>query len=408
MSIRNVFVDKQFPVGNSDQGDTGTEDVRVSLLSIDGSNTPGFKRLKKKDLPANPVTLYGSSRAVGRADTYFMGTDNDSNPKVYRAYGPAYSDFTSPPSSMNADAASLAARRNLASLSDMSVNMAQAFGERKQVMNMLATTATRLSHGFLCLRRGNVRGCFIQLGISVRYNEKSRSVDKYRKQFSSDPQKAAANLWLELQYGWRPLLNDLYGSAEMLANYHVARDSDSVFAIKKIRSVGVINDKLITDVNDITAFGSSRYFRQLIWSSKACYSYRYRVENDLLRYSSMFGMTNPSLLAYELTPFSFVIDWFLPIGKYLEASTATNGLSFVSGTLSIKSLGESSGFSILDQSRETGNSWYNVTHPPSKSVVYNRTPLSSFPANPSPVFKNPASLIHAANAIALLVQIFKK
>jgi hypothetical protein len=43
------------------------------------------------------------------------------------------------------------------------------------------------------------------------------------------------------------------------------------------------------------------------------------------------GLLNPLSLAWELLPYSFVIDWFLPIGDYLAATTASAGMTWVNG-----------------------------------------------------------------------------
>jgi hypothetical protein len=47
--------------------------------------------------------------------------------------------------------------------------------------------------------------------------------------------------------------------------------------------------------------------------------------------ANRLGVINPLAIAWELYPFSFVIDWFVPIGSVLTAATATAGLEFVSG-----------------------------------------------------------------------------
>ena len=39
------------------------------------------------------------------------------------------------------------------------------------------------------------------------------------------------------------------------------------------------------------------------------------------------GFDNPALIAYELMPYSFVVDWFYNIGDYLQSQTALAGLS---------------------------------------------------------------------------------
>lgn len=53
-----------------------------------------------------------------------------------------------------------------------------------------------------------------------------------------------------------------------------------------------------------------------------------------LRTLNQLGLMNPLALAWELVTFSFVIDWFLPIGPVLNAMSAPTGLLFVDGSIS--------------------------------------------------------------------------
>lgn len=46
---------------------------------------------------------------------------------------------------------------------------------------------------------------------------------------------------------------------------------------------------------------------------------RFKINNPDLLLPAKVGLTNPLSVAWELIPFSFVVDWFLPIGKYLDA-----------------------------------------------------------------------------------------
>jgi hypothetical protein len=55
-----------------------------------------------------------------------------------------------------------------------------------------------------------------------------------------------------------------------------------------------------------------------------------------LRTLNQLGLLNPASLVWELVPWSFVVDWFCPIGPVLNAMTAPAGLTFVTGTLSCK------------------------------------------------------------------------
>jgi hypothetical protein len=57
------------------------------------------------------------------------------------------------------------------------------------------------------------------------------------------------------------------------------------------------------------------------------------LDNPSLAYLNTFGLINPLSIAWELVPWSFAIDWFVPVGKTLEAVTATVGLIFNGGRI---------------------------------------------------------------------------
>ena len=58
----------------------------------------------------------------------------------------------------------------------------------------------------------------------------------------------------------------------------------------------------------------------------------YYMDNPLLVSLSSLGLTNPVDLVWEELKFSFVVDWFLPIGNWLQTWDAGLGWRFKSGT----------------------------------------------------------------------------
>lgn len=52
------------------------------------------------------------------------------------------------------------------------------------------------------------------------------------------------------------------------------------------------------------------------------------------------GLTNPLLLGWELIPFSFVADWFIQVGDYLETLDALIGVKRIAITRSVKQRSE--------------------------------------------------------------------
>lgn len=48
------------------------------------------------------------------------------------------------------------------------------------------------------------------------------------------------------------------------------------------------------------------------------------------------GLTNPLDVAWEVLPFSFVVDWFIPIGNWLNVLDAMHGYRFRAGSWTLR------------------------------------------------------------------------
>lgn len=288
-------------------------------------------------------------------------------------------------------------------LKDQSVNLAQMIGERRQTANLLATTAVRLSTAVSALKRGNFSGAGRALGLSTSAKKNSQ----YKTRFEKDPSKATASGWLELQYGWVPLLSDVYGSAELLAQKAMDKTFEKVSA-----AVTVKKKTSSSPVAGVTVVAERTFtIRKYVWFSTS----------ELQHTMAQIGLTNPLHLAWELMPWSFVVDWFIPVGNFLSSLDAASGLTFSSGgrtsfsraTTITYAQRKTAGAPLtsyptcvaaptgLIEESEGSNSSVSV-------VTCIRNPIFEFPGVVIPSFKNPLSMTHAANAIALLTTTFKR
>jgi hypothetical protein len=55
------------------------------------------------------------------------------------------------------------------------------------------------------------------------------------------------------------------------------------------------------------------------------------ISNPNLYLANKLGFVNPAVIAWELVPFSFVVDWFVPVGNFLSQWTDFVGLSLQNG-----------------------------------------------------------------------------
>lgn len=282
------------------------------------------------------------------------------------------------------NAALIAAR---VKLKGMKVDLGTAFGERKQLARMLGDTATNLAKSFRSLRRGNVRGAMDALGISSKKRE---------PRGSNIPKK-----WLELQYGWLPSVSDAYSVASRLESREAG---DWRVTAKALRSREVEGEFSISPV-----YSSPSSTQACVVKAKAVHSAFVRIDalpaNDLLHTLASLGVTNPLLVAWELTPLSFVVDWGWALGDWIESLDAMLGYSTAttSTSLLIRADWEDKGQSLVESSvRYTRNNYVGTKRMVGlKRVVSDGVPIPTLPR-----LKDPRSLGHMANGLALLTQAF--
>lgn len=255
------------------------------------------------------------------------------------------------------------------------VNLGVAFAERNKTAKLVGDTATSLFKSLRALKRGQVRHAMDLLGITSSRRE---------PRGSNVPKK-----WLELQYGWKPLLSDVYNACDALSK----RDGRDWRVTVKGRASEVESrgyTRLSFDAFDMTASRRTSSFVRIDAFPS----------NEVLISLQSLGITNPLIIGWELVPFSFVVDWFLPIGSWLESLDATLGFKDFSCSVSTLTKGvwigrgrfhEDTNFVYL-------NDFVEVKH--YTNLVRTATQHVPFPKFPR--FKDPRSLGHMANALSLL------
>jgi hypothetical protein len=212
------------------------------------------------------------------------------------------------------------------------------------------------------------------------------------------------NSWLELQYGWKPLLQDVEGGLK--AMFKVARRD-----IPVIVASAQVKDVVPSSSSALSIDGS--YKATLNWQSErtARVQLCYRVDNPVLHELSSLGLVNPLEVVWELTKYSFVVDWFLPIGPWLSSLTGDAGMSFITGSVTKRTnmtfLGSNAELNSPSSGYSPGPDGVTAPVYTGKYFHLNRSCLTSSPF-PGIYVKNPMSALHAANAIALLVQAFRR
>jgi len=368
-----------------------------------GVNTPNFARKSGRELPDNPYTLSLTrtewsmgydlrKKKPGFGTTYTNAWNCSAYPFVAPTMLGSDTDFTMVE---NKALMKLNERANLG----VQANMAQNIAQYSQTTNMIANTAKRLVGSITALKRGK----FALAGEYLFESRSGKGLMTSMKGLSRS--KSLASNWLELQYGWKPLLSDVDASMRILADYLTkARNFQEV---RGSAFVGKETSYPKFGPLATTPHVGHEYDRRLY---SVRFGVRYKVDSPTYNLLSQFGFTNPINLAWEILPYSFVVDWFLPIGPYLESMSAPHGLEFISGFKT-----------RFGRQNTTTDVSFNGTMPGDSTadlqvfmwrdrerVTFVRSKLSAYPTQKFPQFKNPFSTVHAANAIALLRQAFRK
>jgi hypothetical protein len=297
-----------------------------------------------------------------------------------------------------------AANKLLLKIKDQKINIAQAAAESPMTVHMIGDSVRRIANAFLQLKKFNVVGAVNTLRMNVSHSDYRKLVKLGRTQRAkgvSGPQ-FASNTWLELQYGWKPLLSDIYGACEQLAD--ALHSGDRVFFETSATAMNRYTMDVVWNPSISGAISSGR--AKGFAHCRSTYKVRYRVNSNLSTLSQL-GVTNPLLLGWELLPYSFVVDWALPIGNYLSTLDATVGYSFVSGSYTQGLKGTNIYTTTFRGTRDSagtahyGTLWFERVRDGKDRLVLSQFPSPSFPRP-----KSPFSSSHVTSALALLQQAF--
>jgi hypothetical protein len=281
----------------------------------DWVRTPGFRSIPRQDLPIN---RYKDIKAVYRQGHYSgafhsNGSSTDTPPGYEPGYlwdagdldrmfrnmlvGTDYADI----SENNLFNARL---KLLAKLSDLKSNLAVTLVEARKTSKLVVESCERIVNAYRAFRRGNIKLVAELLNL--------RRPDVHKN-------------WLSYRYGWIPLMSDVKGQAELFA-----------------QQIGLGGRPLSYKVSHKSVAGNdydnSRYYvpwgggdpQLLTETLKFDQDLRLKVwvelESPHLATLQQTGLTNPALTVWELVPYSFVVDWFISVGDYLQALTALQGV----------------------------------------------------------------------------------
>jgi hypothetical protein len=267
-------------------------------------------------------------------------------------------------------------KANLGEASATMVNLA----ERKQSIDMIAGRGLQLLRFTNHLRK-------------LQFEAAARDLDLLappRKLLKKPGQKALAKNWLEYHFGWEPLVKDIGNSVDLLQR-----------PIPKGKIVGTSNR---TD-KDVYRFdgGDTRRVDHITTKTQFKLGAQIDVTNPNLFLANQMGFVNPLTVAWELVPFSFVVDWFVNVSDFLSSCSDFVGVDVSHSYQSM----------LQDITISRDMSYRDPAHPEQGHVTYQSYIVRSVFMNralgrpPGPVLgvrpPKPLSIVRGATAIALLI-----
>ena len=263
----------------------------------------------------------------------------------------------------------------LGKLDRRDIDLGTAWAERGKTAQLLANLAEVSVDVLKAARKGRGRDILDMFGLSHDGPRGTGFVDA----------------WLAYRYGVRPLVNDVTGAAKALAR-------------KKLEDWEIVvrGSAKRTSTRNTVLLSVNRSFEcQSQLSLKARVKIRCVPNPEARRFDTMWslGLDNPIATAWELAPYSFVLDWAMPIGQWLQA---LNSVKYYTGWRSTLSNTLLETARVTGASGRSGSNFHQGTCRGGgyRAFVLERRVVPGLPLLGLPI-KDPRSLTHMADSLSL-------
>lgn len=295
------------PFESPSSGVTTAVSFKSPTFKSDGFRPTSYSRHVLRMESVNPIDF--------KDLTYTWKGDTSLHARsVILAAQPGGVDFTNPVVPTGEaldDQAVVQARNNLIALK---VLLLEDVAQVKQTVGLVTDIYNTLVTTFLHARKGQwnkVRQRFRALKRVLRSA-------KGRHKVALNSARLAGNSWLAYMYGIRPLLSSLKGLTQALTEDRQYRPSYVSSTVDQ-KSDPML---LIQQNGRYSVFlkeGECRF-------SSRCYI-QYQPVSDITKLASELGLTNPIVVGWALLPYSFVVDWLIPIEDWLSSLVYSKGVN---------------------------------------------------------------------------------
>lgn len=297
-------------------------------------NEPGFKRRSAAgELVNNPMWKFIYSLKEQPLNAHDGGCPVYNEHELWECFPPAFK-LTTPYSTcidsfflpFNSESI-IAQTKAWANVDVSEIQGLASLGEMPETLKMLVDLLRTALELTIAAKNGNLR-------VLKNAAKKLISVD------------GLSDVWLLYRYGIRPLMSDIRNVLNA-----VKKDLDKAL---RYTSRGKFDTGLLVSERNFCTLPSTHPARWPVWKVKTGTRRVFRagvlfeIDQSIDAMSALWGLDSPIESAWELIPFSFILDWFVNVGDCLGAAVTNPSLkpriSWVTESLEFSELATSSSF----------------------------------------------------------------
>lgn len=271
--------------------------------------------------------------------------------------------------------------------------------QRQQAISMATARATQFLRFLNAVRRGRFGDAVQALHIDARDPKVQEAIARAKKHMRrrnksservyggdarfSNFDKRVGSAVLEFNFGWAPTLGDIYNTMDLLQS-----EVPAIPVKGKGRSASNVVVNMVTGHETVTG--------NISYNMKASLTGDFVIENPNLFLAGRLGLLNPAIVLYEMTPWSFVGNWFLNLETMIRAYSPQWGYRWENATTT---------FSLYSESDITGVA-YNGSQAFARQLRFSQIRYTGL-KKPRLGLRDPSgylNLTRLANAVSLILQ----
>lgn len=184
--------------------------------------------------------------------------------------------------------------------------------EVSESVAMVADRAASIAKAYKALKRGRLGDLWDALALKdTTSRARARRVNDRVQKKRVD----VANGFLELQFGWLPLIQDIHDAIDTLQNAEYRIGPVSASARHTWREVDHVDDSQHTRHRVTTGLMVTRIAATI------------SVSNPNVALANSLGLVNPATVVWNVIPFTYLINWFVPVEQFLNSYSCDWGFN---------------------------------------------------------------------------------